>query len=235
MKKTRTISRLVFSASMIFLFVFAQAQHKETIQFPIIGESLKKLDLVTGFVKNSNKVWISSENATCSSDKFRFYEQQSVRMNGMLYLLLSQHCMDKQYFFVIEHSELSKLAIKEDEVYCNRMKVKYFGTVNYINDSVSFRDLEDELMRREVYHDNLQDAMDRFTYNFCINTYYDRSMRIVRFYTCFEKKSTIDEYISLNSCSYKKSYSDLFVSPELFDERFFQTDVDIFRKFWGIQ
>lgn len=229
------MTKLIFSAFIIFLCTSAQAQYNETIQFPIIGESVKKLDLVTGFVKDADNVWVSSENETCSSDKFRFYEQQSVRMNGKQYLLLSQHCMDKQYFFVIEYSELSKLTIKEDEVYCNRMKVKYFGTVKYTKDSVSFRDLEDELMRREVFHDNLQDAMDRFTYNFCINTYYDRSMRVVRFYTCFEKKSTIDEYITLNSCSYKKSYTDLFVLPELFDERFFQADVDIFRKFWGIQ
>ncbi len=235
MKNTSIALNLIAVLCISFFGHTAQAQYSESIQYPIISSPMKKLSSAKGYRKDEEKGWMESQNATSSSDKFRFLEIRKISIEGKEYLMLSQHCMEKLHFFIIEKSDFAKLKIKEDAIVCNRLPVKYFGSVNYIKDSVSYRDLEDEIMRRIVFQNTLQDAMDRFTYNFCINTYYDRVMHAVRYYTCFEKKSVIDEYVALNNCNYRKSYSDILVSPQIFEDRYFLLDVTLFKKFWGFE
>lgn len=235
MKKSSAIQRLLLLITLTFSSFSGIAQHTETIRYPEIDKPIRKITSAKGYYNDATKGWVESQNATSRSDKFRQLDIRPVRINGKDYFMLSQHCMDQQHFFVIEKSAFATMKIKEDGNVCNRLPVKYFGSVKYIKDSVSYKDLEDELMRRLVFHENLQEMLDRFTYNFCINTYYDRPTRMVRYYTCFEQKSTVDEYVSLTNCSYKKTYTDIFVSPKIFAERYFQLDVDVFKTFWGIE
>lgn len=235
MKMSSAMLRFFLLLTLTINCFIGYTQHTETIRYPEIGKPIRKITSAKGYYKDAEKGWVESQNATSRSDKFRQLDIRPVRIGGKDFYMLSQHCMDQQHFFIIEKSALADVKLKEDGIVCNRLPVKYFGSVKYIKDSVSYKDLEDELMRRLVFHENLQEVLNRFTYNFCINTYYDRPTRMVRYYTCFEQKSTVDEYVSLTNCTFKKTYTDIYVSPKIFTERYFQLDVDIFKTFWGIQ
>jgi len=221
---------LVFVMACPYL-VFSQYLVK--MDYPIIARApFVRLVNVDGYYNDEDLGWKQYRNATGTLDVFKEYEIRNVTIENESYYMLSKCCSDRQNFFVIEKAEFQKIKISEDEAVCNKLHVKYYGSVDYVDGVTPFEKLEAELMSRIVFHDNLKDALDRFTYNFCINTYYDYALRRVKFYTCLEQKSTVDEYVSLKNCSYRKSYTDIFVSPELFEQRYLSVDQEVFVRFW---
>lgn len=229
------MNRYIFLILSVLFIGTANAQYVATIDYPKIAkEPFTRLVHTIGYYNDEELGWKEYHNATGRMDEFKQYEIRRVTIEGTEYYMLAKLCSSKMNFFVIEKSEFNNIKLEDDKAHCNRLAIKYYGSVKYQEGDLLFEDIEQELMNRIVYHDNLAEALDRFDYAFCINTYYDYARKMVKFYTCLEQKSKVDEYVSLKNCMYRKSYTDIFVSPELFNQRYLEVDVSVFKTFWQI-
>jgi hypothetical protein len=231
MEKTLSAMLLLLAVSISKLCI---AQYQTEVAYPSIDASpFAAITGIKGFFNDEETGWQERSNGTNRSDAASQIDLRKLRIHNKNHVMLLVHCSDRANFFVFDSQAFTNaVQLKENKAFCSQIPIKYYGFVRTGKDSLTLERLEAELMNRIAFHDNLGEALERMSYTYCINAYWDQPRRKVKFYHFFQQKSNVDEYISLQNCGYRKSYTKLWLEPEIFNERYLEIDLQEFNKFW---